>query len=200
MSHCGVVLCRVTLTTMSDQPESATRRRTRAAIVDRAIEVLAHQPDASLSAVATAAEVSRSTLHRHFPGREQLISAVDRAARSRFDDAFERARPAEGDALAALVRVVHELLGLGPVLGLIFSDHAVVDPDDWSDPSPGVGLSGLVDRGQRDGSLDVHLRAEWIEVTVWTLLFGAWMLLKEGASTADVADQLTRTAEKAFRA
>ncbi|HIT76530.1 MAG TPA: TetR/AcrR family transcriptional regulator, partial [Candidatus Avipropionibacterium avicola] len=43
------------------QADSATRRRTRAAIVDRAIVVLAARPDASLSVVAEAAEVSRST-------------------------------------------------------------------------------------------------------------------------------------------
>ncbi|HIT74666.1 MAG TPA: TetR/AcrR family transcriptional regulator, partial [Candidatus Avipropionibacterium avicola] len=176
------------------------RRRTRTAIVDRAIEVLADRPDASLSVVAEAAEVSRSTLHRHFPGREHLIAAVDEAARTRFAEAFDRARPGDGDAVAALIRISHELLAMGPVLGLVFNDNAVVDPDTWSDPSSPDGLSTVIRRGLDESSLDRGLRAEWIETTVWTLLFGAWLVLREGASTADVAEQLSRTVEKAFRA
>ena len=182
------------------QADSATRRRTRTAIVDRAIEVLADRPDASLSVVAEAAEVSRSTLHRHFPGREHLIAAVDEAARTRFAEAFDRARPGDGDAVAALIRISHELLAMGPVLGLVFNDNAVVDPDTWSDPSSPDDLSTVIRRGLDESSLDPGLRAEWIETTVWTLLFGAWLVLREGASTADVAEQLSRTVEKAFRA
>src|SRR5690606_34222446 len=167
-------------------------------IVDCAIAILADRPDASLSTIAEAAEVSRSTLHRHFPGRDELINAVDDAAKEQFLAAVARAQLNGGTALAALVRVSHELLGLGPILGLIFNDHAVVDPDAWTGPDGGSGISHTVIRGQTDGTLDPQLEATWIETCLWTLLFGSWRSLYQGAPIAEVSRQLTRTVEKAF--
>lgn len=162
--------------------------------------VLAERPDAALSVIADAAEVSRSTLHRHFPGREELIHAVDTAAKEQFMTAIGRAQTPQADAVTALVRISHELLSLGPVLGLIFNDHAVVDADSWTAPTDPDVLGNTITRGHADGTLDTQLDAVWIETCLWTLLFGAWQTLQDGAPIAQVMGQLTRTVEKAFGA
>ena len=55
---------------------SGPRGRTRRAIIDAAISVLAANPAAPLGDIAEAAGVGRSTLHRHFSERGDLMRAV----------------------------------------------------------------------------------------------------------------------------
>ena len=52
-------------------------RRNRERIVEAARRLVAQSPAATLADVAAAAGVSRSTLYRHFPGRGELMAAVD---------------------------------------------------------------------------------------------------------------------------
>ena len=56
--------------------ESATRTRTRQAILAAAVTVFARDPSAALGEVAAAAGVGRTTLHRYFPERSDLLSAL----------------------------------------------------------------------------------------------------------------------------
>ena len=59
-----------------DIAESGARHRTRRAIVEAAIGVISDNPTAPLSEIAEAAGVGRSTLHRYFPERTDLLRAV----------------------------------------------------------------------------------------------------------------------------
>ncbi|WP_159149695.1 TetR family transcriptional regulator, partial [Dietzia lutea] len=56
---------------MSAEPntETGARARTRSAILDAAVEVLAEDRQASMADIATAAQVGRTTVHRYFPER-----------------------------------------------------------------------------------------------------------------------------------
>jgi AcrR family transcriptional regulator len=66
---------------MASQPQSDPRRgdalRNRERILDAAERMLEHRPSASLTEIAKAAGVSRSTLHRRFASRDALVAAVD---------------------------------------------------------------------------------------------------------------------------
>ena len=57
---------------------TGARGRTRKAILDAAIGVLATDPAASLGQIADAADVGRTTLHRYFPERADLLTALTR--------------------------------------------------------------------------------------------------------------------------
>ena len=174
-------------------------RRTRRLIIDAAITALAERPSATLGQIAGTADVSRSTVHRHFTDRDDLLAAVDAECRVRFGRAEQAARLGEGGALESLDRLAQEYLGMGPVLGLVFADNAPVDPDRWDeDERSGTGLAALIAGGHREGALDPELSPEWVEVTLWTLLLGAWLSLQNGTGRADVAAQLSRTLRKAF--
>lgn len=159
---------------------SAAARRTRRLIVDAAIETLGQHQGAALGEIADTAEISRSTLHRHFADRSQLLTAVDEECRRRFDEATTRARITDGSGLQALDRLALEYLGLGSVLSLIFADNALVDPDSW-DESGEQELAGLIERGHDDGSIAVQLPVGWVITTLWVLLFGAWQAQVSGA-------------------
>ena len=50
--------------------------KSRRAILDAASGILARDRSASMSAIATATGIGRATLHRHFPTRNDLISAI----------------------------------------------------------------------------------------------------------------------------
>ena len=83
--------------------------------------------------MAQQAGVGRTTLNRYFTDRAQLVAAVDQECAARYDAAVVRSRPAEGSGRDALLRMCTELIQLGPVLGLVFADNALVDPDTWFD-------------------------------------------------------------------
>jgi TetR/AcrR family transcriptional repressor of lfrA len=192
--------------------QTPTQERTRLAIVAASIETWAEDRNATLAQIAAAAGMGRSTVHRYFADRDELLAAVDRECRRRFGLATQRARPGDGAGLEACHRLCEEYLGLGPVLGLIFSDNALIDPDSWSggdgtesadrsaddesddDESDDDPFVQAVIRGQRDGSVDAQLPVGWASTTLWMLLYSAWLYLTtEHASRRDVAALLTRT-------
>ena len=175
---------------------SQAATRTRRTIVDAAVACWSVDSSASLGEVAARAGVGRSTLNRHFAGREELVAAVDRVSQERLGAAAEAARPGEGTGLEALTRTALALLEQEEVLGLVFADNALVDPDRW-ETEPGDasgGVPGLVARGHRDGSIDAGLPAEWVETVLWTSLFAAVLTLRGGTLTRhEVGTLLART-------
>ncbi|MEO0677815.1 MAG: helix-turn-helix domain-containing protein [Pseudomonadota bacterium] len=61
---------------------NTVRPKTRDAIIEAAFAVFSKHPNASLGDVAQHAGVGRATLHRHFPGRAELIRALSIVASS----------------------------------------------------------------------------------------------------------------------
>lgn len=183
---------------------SPTARRTRRVIVGAAIETLALDPAATLAEIADAGDVSRSTLHRHFTDRDDLLAAIDAECRVRFAAAASAARLGEGRVLESLDRLAQEYLELGPVLGLVFADNAPVDPDRWENSDHrDRDLIAMIERGQQPGAgpdIDPELPPDWVITTFWVLLFGAWLSLRSGTSRRDVATYLSRTFRKAVAA
>ncbi|GAA3690351.1 hypothetical protein GCM10022204_01490 [Microlunatus aurantiacus] len=173
-------------------PRPTKADRTRRDIVGAAIEVWAADNAASLGDVAQRAGVGRTTLNRYFSDRAQLVAAVDAECASRYTAAVVRSRPAEGSGRDALLRMCAELIQLGPVLGIVFADNALVDPDTWSGDEDLLGQ--VIARGYADGSLSVDLPGDWVGTFVWTSLFAAHLVVSSGAHTwHEAAGLLTRT-------
>ena len=136
--------------------ETGTRGRTRRAILDAAVRVLAADPGASLGQIADAADVGRTTLHRYFPDRAELLAALTQEAARRLTDAGARARLDEGPGLDALLRACQACLQLGDLLTLLFTEvvslEACGDEDGFS-----RALDAACARGLADGTLDTRL-------------------------------------------
>ncbi|MBO0920298.1 TetR/AcrR family transcriptional regulator [Cellulomonas sp. zg-ZUI222] len=179
-------------------PVTGPRARTRQAILEAAIRALAVDPSASLGRVAELADVGRTTLHRYFPERDDLLAAVGVHAAACLTAAHARARLDDDTALDALLRVAQEYLELGDLLTVLFT--GIVPEDSWAqDPTNDAALGALYARGLRDGSIDPRFDAEWALGVVWSVLYLAWSTVRTARADRHTAvTRLLLTLEKSL--
>ncbi|MEV0618365.1 helix-turn-helix domain-containing protein [Nonomuraea sp. NPDC050404] len=163
--------------------ESRVRSRTRQAIIRAAVEVLGVDSAASLSDIADAAGVSRTTVHRYFAERADLLEAISQDALERFALGAERADLDTGSAAEALDRLCQELFELGDVVLLLFSEPQLITGSEWEEENDADrAMRRVVERGHREGAIDQELSPSWVAEIVWHLLYAAWRHTKDGAS------------------
>jgi AcrR family transcriptional regulator len=180
--------------------ETGVRARTRRAILDAAIDTLARQPNATLGDIATAANVGRTTVHRYFPERSDLIDALSADALEKVGLGTARARVEEGPAPAALARLCQEYFEFGEVFMLLFTMPDLLLREEWQDESEDDRmLLRLVERGHAEGTIDPELPAEWVQQLLWSVLYTAWEQIRAGAMPKHTALLLcVRTLSKAI--
>jgi AcrR family transcriptional regulator len=160
--------------------ETGVRARTRRAIMDAAIETLTSQPNASLGDIAAAANVGRTTVHRYFPERADLIDAISADALEKVATATVRARLDDGPAHAALARLCQEYFEFGDVFMLLFTMPDLLTREEWQQESDqDRALVRVIERGHREGTIDRELPAEWVQQLLWSLLYTAWEQLRD---------------------
>ena len=93
---------------------AAQRRRTRKAIVDAAMSLLADDHPVSIEAVAKAADVSRRTVYMHFPSLEQLL--IDATAGALSQASVEHVFDTSGDVAARVDGLVRTLQRMSPAV------------------------------------------------------------------------------------
>jgi AcrR family transcriptional regulator len=86
-----------------DRGRPSQRRRTRKAIIDAAVELVAAGQTPSVDEIARAAEVSRRTIYLHFPTLEQLL--IDATAGALSNAAIDAALDQEADSADPAARV-----------------------------------------------------------------------------------------------
>ncbi|MEV0387021.1 TetR/AcrR family transcriptional regulator [Nonomuraea sp. NPDC050643] len=154
---------------------TGARARTRRAILDAAVSVLSKNPAASLADIAVAAGVGRTTIHRYFPERTDLLTAIGVYLLERIETATVRARLEEGAADAALERVCQEYFELGDVLQFAFENPQMQEWTDWeTETEADKALERLIRRGHAEGTIDPALPPSWVAETMWALLYAAW--------------------------
>lgn len=169
------------------EPRSDTRARTRQAVVEAAIGTLVVEPTAALADIAAAAGVSRTTVHRYFPERADVLKAVSAEVVQRVCDATNRARLDHGPAIGAIERLIREYAELHEELTLMFTTAVVIGDDAWetAERPAEQALVDAVARGHDDGTIDRLMPGGWVENVIWAQLYTAWSY----ARTADVPRQ-----------
>jgi AcrR family transcriptional regulator len=149
--------------TTSYQREVASRNVD--AILDAAEELLRTNGQASISAVAARAGVSRITVYAHFPVWEALLEAtVERTVR-RLMTALEAASPAEGPADEALERVIAtgwQYLSRYQAMAQAVSEGLSAEAVTRTHQAAHQALGTLLARGQAEGSFRTDLPADWL--------------------------------------
>lgn len=161
---------------------SRAKERTRRAILDAAAALLARNPSATIGEIAEAAETARSTVHRHFAERDDLISALRVYAEEQLAEAATRARLHEGSGAEVLLRLCQEYFDRSDLLMGAYGGLTQAEEIEGM-ASTDTDLHRLVERGHSDGSIDRSLLAVWIEQTLWSLLYAAWLLATAGKVT-----------------
>jgi AcrR family transcriptional regulator len=100
---------------------TAGRRGSRAAkrsLLDAAAEVLVADPSASLTQVAEAAGIGRTTLHKQYATREDLLRAVGNRVIDLWEQVTEVA--SAGDADGGLLAAIEAMIPIGPQLAFLW--------------------------------------------------------------------------------
>ncbi len=140
-------------------------------VLDGALQVLRRNPAASTAELAAAGGISRATLHRRYPRREDLLGALARRAVTEVEQALARVAAAPGPALP---RLVAELL---PV-AYDFTFLARVPDSEVADAAATWAvldgrLTELMATAQRAGELRPDVPPVWPATVLLSLLLGA---------------------------
>lgn len=178
------------------------RARTRRAILDAAASVLSKNPAASLGDIAAAAGVGRTTVHRYFPERSDLLAALGRHLLDRIATATDRARPEEGTALEALERLCQEYFELGDVLLYAFEEPHLIRWEEWEEETEADRqVLALIRRGHAEGLIDERMPPTWVHQLLWSTLYVGWQYAREsGVPKLAALDLSLHTFKKAIAA
>lgn len=168
------------MTSAPDTKESGTRARTRLAILEAAAGLLPTHPTASLAEVAAAADVGRSTLHRYFPDRADLLRALARHMLEQLERDFERAEPDVGDPVDALRRVAEAIIDRGPGMTYLYNEPTLAQDEElWADVDLDADpVSRILDRAS--DRLRDDLSRDWMVKCFWSLVYVGWESLRDG--------------------
>jgi AcrR family transcriptional regulator len=175
--------------TTKKSDRSGASARTRLAILRAAAPLLARNPTATMAEIAEAAATVRSTVHRHFPERADLIAALRAHTDEQMAKAAVRARLEDGSAVSALLRLCTEYFENADFIWAAY-DNLTQDQEIESVGTANKPLKHSVERGHDDGSIDPALPPEWIEQALWSLLYAAWLLAAAGQASKHEALRL----------
>ncbi|MGD9483076.1 TetR family transcriptional regulator [Streptomyces sp. TRM70308] len=189
--------------TPGDTPRARPRRRadaerSRVAVLDAAVRLLAERPDAGMAAIAAAADVTRQTVYAHFGTRGALLDAVADRITDQAMAAMDEAEAESGSALDALLRLQDigwELFARNPVL-LQLGARAGTDPDaDRARHEPVTArLTRLIEEGQAAGEFDAAPPATWLVAAVTAVSHAAGDEVRAERMSGDEAATWLRTA------
>jgi TetR/AcrR family transcriptional repressor of mexCD-oprJ operon len=150
--------------------------RSRRMILDAAVRVLVVDRGASMQKIATAAGVGRTTIHRYFPGREDLIRAIAMDAVAESEVAMEAARLEEGSVAGAVGRLAEALVPMGHRFQFLLGEAQLGHDPEFlaAEERTAAPIEDLVERGQRDGTFRVGIPRAWIVDAIAALVYAAW--------------------------
>jgi AcrR family transcriptional regulator len=149
----------------------------RPSLLDVAAEVLVADPAASLAQVAEAAGIGRTTLHKHYATRDDLIHAVGDRALALWEQAVAKIA-GEGNPDGGLRAATEAMIPIGPQLAFLWRTPAFDHDQDL----------GLRWRAVEDATLAILVRARdrgEIAATVpdWWLLNTFYSMIYDAAES-----------------
>ncbi len=180
-------------------PDASTPR-SRAAMVAAASRVLAREPSRSLGEVAAALGVGRTTLHRMFPTRADLLRAVADDALADLATVYADAglgASAEPDHVVDGVRqVVGDLVPRGAALLFLLRVPELADDADLARRVAELDepLHEALRVAQRGGAVRADVPAWWLAETLLAAVYVAWEQIEAGRlAPLDAPDLVVRT-------
>lgn len=132
-------------------------------------EVLVADPAASLAEVASAAGIGRTTLHKHYATRDDLVTAVAHRAIDLWEQALDRV------ADDGLRQLTDALLPIGAQLTFLWRSPVLDHAEDVTDRWTKAELRGLavLQRAKADGVIATSVPDWWMLQTYYSLIYVA---------------------------
>ncbi|MEM8630181.1 MAG: helix-turn-helix domain-containing protein [Pseudomonadota bacterium] len=171
---------------MTDAPSKSQQ-----AIIDAAFATYAQRPTATLAEVAEAAGVGRATLHRYFPGRQDLMVALARIASAELDAAIEAATAGAESHGAALRRALFAMVPLGDRQWFLATEPVDLDLAIAADYGTAKAvLATEIDAAKAEGIFDPGVPTDWIAAAYDDLIYTAWSAVRDQKLTPNQAADL----------
>jgi AcrR family transcriptional regulator len=145
-------------------------RRSIAAILQAATEMLNANSAASVEDIARAAGVTRQTVYAHFPSRDALLDAIIEQAGAELTAAFDAAAPDDAPPATALLRLLEAGWQVTARYRFVWNLPPVSPEQDASRHAPVLDrMLELIRRGQETGELDATLPPEWLLTAIMAI-------------------------------
>ncbi|GLV53692.1 TetR family transcriptional regulator [Dictyobacter sp. S3.2.2.5] len=155
----------------------------RETIQDIAIKTLISNNAASMHDIAMAAGIGRTTLHRYYASREELLRALIASCFDEIEQIVTISHIGQTPASESLENLVLTLVPIGHRFHFLIGAWPF-DNSDEDFKAREVRLLGqfetLVQRGQGEGTFRSDLPTRWIIDTITAMLFMAWESISEG--------------------
>jgi AcrR family transcriptional regulator len=159
----------------------AVQKRASASVLDVAVEVLVAEPAASLAEVAHAAGIGRTTLHKQYATREELIRAVAHRAIDVCEEVIAAAERSAADD-GGLRALAEAMVPIGPHLAFLWRNPSFDRAEDiaqrWGAVEPRA--LAVLKRAQAAGVLRGDVADFWLLQTFYSLVYGAAQFVDSG--------------------
>ena len=170
---------------------SKIKLETRDAIIEAAFQIYNENAGASLGDIADRAGVGRATLHRYFPGREQLMAALAMIALKELDAAVEAAIQDAANHEDAFRLSIHAIVPLANRQWFLAQEALDGDPEVAE--AYAASLAALredIDAAKKEGLFAADIPTPWIEEAIENLTYAAWSMVRKGEATPKQAADL----------
>ncbi len=170
---------------------TSIRPETRDAITEAAFEVFSEHPTASLGDIAKRAGVGRATLHRHFPGRPELMRALAGIALTELEQAVETTIAGAQSSAEEFRLSIHAIVPLANRQWFLAHEAPQADPATAEAYAASrAELLRDIEQAKTEGVFDAHVPTEWIAEAYDNLIYAAWSLVRSGEATPKQAADL----------
>jgi AcrR family transcriptional regulator len=176
------------------------RRSATSTLLDVATEVLVADPAASLADVAEAAGLGRTTLHKHYATRDDLMRAVAHRALDLWSHAIDNvaddSRNVANRADGGLRALTEATIPIGPQLGFLWRspilDHIPEIVERW------IAVEhrnlAVLQRARAGGVIDADVPDWWLLQTFYSVVYVASEAVRSGhLAPRDAPDLVLRT-------
>jgi AcrR family transcriptional regulator len=158
-----------------------SRRGVKPSLLDVAAQVLVADPAASLAEVAEAAGIGRTTLHKHYATREDLLRAVGDRAIDLAKNVLEEIAGMQ-DPDGGLRAATTAMIPIGPQLAFLWRtptfDHVKEIEVRWGEVE--TATTAIFRRAQDRGLVAVGIPDWWLLATFFSLIYVAAESVKAG--------------------
>ena len=152
----------------------------RDAIIDAAIDIFARNPGAPLAEVAAKAGVGRASLHRHFPSRGDLVTAITRQCMNEIDAATARALEGARSARERLSRMLEAVVPLGDRYHFLAAEAFHDESLRTQHEEELAWLARLIGELKEEGAIATDVPQSWAVANIDAQVWLAWSEVAAG--------------------